>query len=98
MNKKILTMAFMLLGAMGGMQAQVKLVNPVPQQVKTSEVGLFNVPGKWTLQADKNRLSGYVYDALCTATPEVAEKQNFKITIGVRGDKSVRKFRKLIPE
>ena len=97
MNKKILTMAFMLLGAMGGMQAQVKLVNPIPQQVKTSEVGLFNVPAKWSLKADKERLSGYIYDALRTAAPEVAEKQSFEITIGVRGDKSVRKYRKLIP-
>ena len=98
MNKKILTVAFMLLGAMGGAQAQVSLVNPVPQNVKTTgDNHVFSAPQKWTLKADQKRLSGFVYDALRMASPEVADNQKFNITIGVRGDKAVKKYRKMIP-
>ena len=95
MNKKILTLGLMLFAGLGA-SAQVSLVNPVPQEVSTNNV-IFDAPAQWSISADKKNLSGYVYDALATASPEVAQKASFKVTIGVRGDKQVSKYKKLIP-
>ncbi len=95
MNKKILTLGLMLFAGLGA-SAQVSLVNPVPQEVSTNNV-IFDAPAQWSISADKKNLSGYIYDALATASPEVAQKAGFKVTIGVRGDKQVSKYKKLIP-
>ena len=97
MNKKILTLGLMLCAGLGA-TAQVSLVNPVPQEVTVvGENALLDAPTQWKLNADSKRLSGYVYDALLTASPEVAKKADFKITIGVRGDSKVSKYKKNIP-
>ena len=95
MNKKILTLGLMLFAGLGA-SAQVSLVNPVPQEVSTNNV-IFDAPAQWSISADKKNLSGYIYDALATASPEVAQEASFKVTIGVRGDKQVSKYKKLIP-
>ena len=97
MNKKILTLGLMLWAGLGA-QAQVSLVNPVPQEVTVvGENSLIEAPAEWKINADKKRLSGYVYDALLTASPEVSAKAKFKVTFGVRGDSKVSKYKKLIP-
>lgn len=80
-----------------GATAQVSLVNPVPQEVAAKDGAIFDAPAEWKINANKNRMSGYVYDALLTALPEVATKADFKVTIGVRGDSKVNKYKKLIP-
>ena len=97
MNKKILTLgAFVLAGF--GATAQVALVNPVPQEVVIVEgAALADAPAQWSLNADKKRMVGYVYDAVMTASPEVDAKAPFKLTIGVRGDSKVAKYKKNIP-
>ena len=94
MNKKILTLGLMLFAGLGA-TAQVALVNPVPQEVSTTNA-IFEAPAQWSISADK-KLSGHIYDALATAMPEIANKASFKVTIGVRGDKQVSKYKKLIP-
>lgn len=96
MNKKILTLGLMLMAGLGA-TAQVSLVNPVPQEVAAKDGAIFDAPAEWKINANKNRMSGYVYDALLTALPEVATKADFKVTIGVRGDSKVNKYKKLIP-
>ena len=99
MNKKFLTAALALLGTVGSAQAQVNLVNPVPQQVETSEkLGVFDVPASWSLKFNAERMPQFVVDALKQAKPTLQEDQKFTVTIGVRGDKLVKKYRKLIPE
>ena len=96
MNKRFLTLGFMMLAALGA-TAQISLVNPVPQEVNIAgENALFDAPAQWNIDAKKR--SGYVYDALASAAPEIAKKATFKVTIGVRGDKQVSKYKKLIPE
>lgn len=95
MNKKILTLGLMLFAGLGA-TAQVSLVNPVPQEVNIAgENALFDAPTQWSINT--NKLSGYVYDALATASPEIAKKATFKVTIGVRGDKQVNRYNKEIP-
>ena len=97
MNKKILTLGALLLVGFGA-TAQVALVNPVPQEVAVVEGAvLADVPAQWTVNIDKKHLGGYVYDALMTASPEVVAKASFKVTIGVRGDGKVAKYKKNIP-
>ena len=95
MNKKILTLGLMLFAGLGA-TAQVALVNPVPQEVNTTDA-IFDAPAQWSISADKKNLDGHIYDALATASPEIAKKADFKVTIGVRGDKQVSKYKKLIP-
>ena len=95
MNKKILTLGLMLFAGLG-VNAQVSLVNPVPQEVNTTDA-IFYAPAQWSINADKKNLDGHIYDALATASPEIAKKANFKVTIGIRGDKQVSKYKKLIP-
>ena len=95
MNKKILTLGLMLFAGLGA-TAQVSLVNPVPQEVNTTDA-IFEAPAQWSISADKKNLSGHIYDALATASPEIAAKANFKVVIGKRGDKQVSKYKKLIP-
>ena len=98
MNKKFLTATLALLGTMGSAQAQVNLVNPVPQQVETSEkLGVFDVPASWSLSFNAELVPQYVIDALKSAKPAVKEGQKFTVTVGVRGDKLVKKYRKFIP-
>ena len=95
MNKKIMTLGLMLFAGLGA-SAQVSLVNPVPQEVNiTCENALFDAPAQWSINA-KN-LNGYLFDALATAAPEIVKKSNFKVTIGVRGDKQVSRYKKQIP-
>ena len=95
MNKKILTLGLMLMAGLGA-TAQVSLVNPVPQEV-TAQAALFDAPAQWQVNADKKYLSGYIYDALITASPEAVKKAPFKVTLGVRGEGKVSKFKKNIP-
>ena len=95
MNKKILTLGLMLFAGLGA-SAQVNLVNPVPQEVNTANA-IFEAPAQWSISADKKNLNGHIYDALATAAPEIVKKADFKVTIGVRGDKQVSKYKKLIP-
>ena len=95
MNKKILTLGLMLFAGLGA-SAQVNLVNPVPQEVNTTNA-IFEAPAQWSICADKKNLSGHIYDALATASPEIAAKANFKVVIGKRGDKQVSKYKKLRP-
>ena len=79
-----------------GATAQVSLVNPVPQEV-TAQDAIFEAPAQWTINADKKHLTGYIYDALMTASPEAAKKADFKVTLGVRGEGKVSKYKKNIP-
>ena len=97
MNKKTLTLGLMLFASLGA-TAQVSLVNPVPQEVTINENSVFDAPAEWAIKGSSNRLSGYIYEALQTATPEVVKRADFKVTIGVRGDNSVKRYAKFIPE
>ena len=95
MNKKILTLGLMLFAGLGA-TAQVSLVNPVPQEVNiTNENTLFDVPAQWNIKS--GNVSGYVYNALTTASPEITKKAKFNVTVGIRGDKQVSKYKSLIP-
>ena len=98
MNKKFITVALLLLSAAAPhtLRAQVELVNPVPQKVEIpSQNSLFAIPEKWALVCDESRASGFIYETLNTASPEVDKKQDFKVIFGTRSDKADRKSTRL---
>ena len=98
MNKKRLILGLMLMAGLGA-TAQVNLVNPVPQEVtKAAESVIFEAPATWSINANEKKLCGHIYDALATAAPEIAKKADFKVTLGVRGDSKVSKYKKFIPK
>ena len=87
-------------------QAQISLVNPVPQEVKSAGKQLMSLPGKWTLKADAARLNAVKaqrpLDAAISQTlkglPTSAAAQHVcTITFGVKGDKAVKKYAKQVP-
>ncbi len=95
MNKKILTLGFSLLCGFVGAKAQVELINPVPHQVEKG--ALVCAPKSWNVLCEMARLNTYVVEALQEAGVENAAAGEYTLIIGVKGDKCVKKFRKLIP-
>ena len=62
-----------------GATAQVSLVNPVPQEVTVAtENAIFDAPAAWSINAAKAHQNDYIYDALMTASPEVAKESELQ--------------------
>lgn len=78
-------------------QAQVSLVNPVPRQVSADSHALTDAPAAWAVKADVARLSSFAVKALEESPVKSEEKAKFTLTIGVKGDKAIKKFAKKVP-
>ena len=99
MKKTLFSVAALLLGGCLSMQAQVSLVNPVPHQVeRQAGAAVVKAPKAWAITADAGRHQDVVR-LLQQAEGAKAggAKAAFKLTIGVKGDKAVRKYAKKIP-
>ncbi|MDD6593224.1 MAG: beta-N-acetylglucosaminidase domain-containing protein [Bacteroidales bacterium] len=99
MKKTLFSVAALLLGGCLSMQAQVSLVNPVPHQVeRQAGAAVVKAPKAWAITADAGRHQDVVR-LLQQAEGAKAggAKATFKLTIGVKGDKAVRKYAKKIP-
>lgn len=98
MRHNLLT-AGLLAAVMGAIpsHAQISLVNPVPQQTVTSSPTLSQAPTSWAIKADDTRQSSFALKALhsCAISPD--SKATFSLTLGIRGDKAVRKWAKKAP-
>ncbi len=85
--------------SLGSATAQISLVNPVPQKV-TSASQLITAPTQWRIVCDKAR-SGSIAEQALSAVKGVerttAKGNYFTITLGVKGDKAVKKVASLIP-
>lgn len=97
--KNRLLLGAILMGCTGlGVNAQVELVNPVPQEVSVQGgVALHDAPKSWNVLAEKT-CPQYVLDALNAIGVTSDSKSSVKLLLGVVGDKSVKKYRKLVPE
>ena len=99
MNKRILTLGFLLVAALCTLQASNYWTNPTIQQILWApDTGWKELPQKWTVVAAEKYLNGYIGDAFKQLKPEIAPKQACKVIMGVKGDKEVRKYKKLIPQ
>ena len=99
MKKTLFSVAALLLGGCLSMQAQVSLVNPVPHQVeRQAGAAVEKAPKAWAITADAGRHQDVVR-LLQQAEGAKAggAKATFKLTIGVKGDKAVKKYAKKIP-
>lgn len=99
MKKTLFSVAALLLGGCLSMQAQVSLVNPVPHQVeRQAGAAVVKAPKAWAITADAG-LHQDVVRLLQQAEGAKAggAKATFKLTIGVKGDKAVKKYAKKIP-
>ena len=99
MKKTLFSVAALLLGGCLSMQAQVSLVNPVPHQVeRQAGTAVVEAPKAWAITADAGRHQDVVR-LLQQAEGAKAggAKAAFKLTIGVKGDKAVKKYAKKIP-
>ena len=98
MKKTLFSVAALLLGGCLSMQAQVSLVNPVPHQVeRQAGAAVVKAPKAWAITADAGRHQDVVR-LLQQAEGAKAggAKAAFKLTIGVKGDKAVKKYAKKI--
>ena len=97
MKKIILSAAVMLLGASPSMRAQLSLVNPGPQEVtRTGEGAVTTAPRAWKIVSDAG-LHADVLRLLGTAPIASESKAPFTLTLGVKGDKCVKKYAKYVP-
>ena len=96
-KKSIIALALALAAATGQMQAQISLVNPTPQKVEAAGENLMTVPTSWNVLTDKSRAASYAVAALAESGIEVQQKAAYRITLGVKGDKCVKKYAKRIP-
>lgn len=99
MKKFYIAAGLSLLCGISGLRAQVSLVNPVPQQVVRPAGGteLFAAPKEWKLSVGKTLLGSYAEAALSEAAPLASDKAAFTLTVGVKGDKNVKRHAKLVP-
>ena len=99
MKKTLFSVAALLLGGCLSMQAQVSLVNPVPHQVeRQAGTAVVKAPKAWAITADAGRHQDVVRLLQQTEGAKAGgAKAAFKLTIGVKGDKAVKKYAKKIP-
>lgn len=97
MKKIMFSVAALLMGGALTSQAQISLVNPVPQRVeRTAKSIVTAAPQSWSLTCDAGRHAP-VLELLKSAPVKTDSKARFRLTLGVKGDKAVRKYAKLIP-
>ena len=97
--KKRFICASLLLAAWGAAKApaQISLVNPIPQQVNLQNGNLLDAPKTWVVKADAARLNGFAVKALQQSGITTDSKAAFTLTLGVKGDKAVKKYAARIP-
>ncbi|MGN1353725.1 MAG: beta-N-acetylglucosaminidase domain-containing protein [Alloprevotella sp.] len=100
MKKRFLSVSLLLLGAMAA-AAQVSLVNPIPQKVTTtSKAGtetVFDAPEAWHIVCDKSRQGSIALKALDEASLRQDAKARFTLRLGLVGDKTLSKVKRLVP-
>ena len=99
MNKRIFALGILLIAALCTVQAGWWSTNPTYKKILWAPAEVwYDVPAQWTVVAADKYMNGYIGEAIKQAKPEIAPKQKYKVVLGVKGDKEVRKYKKYIPE
>ncbi len=99
MNKKIFALGILLIAALCTVQAGYWSQNPKYKKILWApSEKCYDAPTQWTVVAADKYMNGYIGEAIKLAKPEIAPKQKYKVTLGVKGDKEVKKYKKYIPE
>ena len=96
MRKNILCAALLGLLAIGTMQAQEAWLNPVPQEYTGGQDSI-DIPAQYCLQADYNESLSPAIGLLRRLMPGEKKDAPFRICIGIKGDKNVKKYARHIP-
>ncbi|MGN0086509.1 MAG: beta-N-acetylglucosaminidase domain-containing protein [Alloprevotella sp.] len=98
--KKSYLLAALLCGTLLPTKAQVHYVNPVPQQVETSDEAksLFAAPQAWQLVTDAARQNGPAALAFKNSGQNVEAQAKYRLLLGLKGDKTVKSVAKQVPE
>ena len=97
MKKRFFFVGLALMGWLGTAQAQVANVNPVPQEVTSQSATLCDLPKTWHVVCSDELKGSAALNALATAAVQADEQSKFVVKLGVRGDKTVKKYAKHIP-
>ena len=97
MKKNILCAALLGLLAIGPLQAQETWLNPAPQAYAGGQDSI-DIPVHYRLLADDNESLSPAIGLLHKLMPGEKGEAPFSISIGIKGDKAVRKYARHIPE
>ncbi|MBQ8542490.1 MAG: beta-N-acetylglucosaminidase domain-containing protein [Bacteroidaceae bacterium] len=99
MNKKIFALGILLIAALCTVQAGYWSQNPRYKKILWAPAeAWYDVPAQWSVVAADKYINGYIGEAIKQAKPQIAEGQQYTVTLGVKGDKEVRKYKKFIPK
>ena len=99
MNKKIFTLGILLIAALCTVQAGYWSQNPRYKKILWAPAEVwYDVPAQWSVVAADKYMNGYIGEAIKQAKPQIAEGQKYTVTLGVKGDKEVKKYKKFIPK
>lgn len=96
MKNKLLLSAFIGALSFGTLSAQDFHLQPTPQVYETLQDSIA-LPGTYSLSADTEGQAADAVRLLGTLLPDCQAKAAFRITVGVKGDKAVRKYARRIP-
>ncbi len=86
-----------ILVGLASASAQTANINPKPQEVSEGADALFDIPVSWKVVCDMDVDCVKSLKLLDRAGVPADAKSSFKVVLGVRGDRSVRRYAKNIP-
>ena len=99
MNKKIFALGILLIAALCTVQAGYWSENPRYKKILWAPAEVwYDVPAQWSVVAADKYMNGYIGEAIKQAKPQIAEGQKYTVTLGVKGDKEVKKYKKFIKD
>lgn len=99
MNKKVFALSILLIAALCTVQAGYWSQNPRYKKILWAPAeAWYDVPAQWSVVAADKYMNGYIGEAIKQVKPQIAEGQQYTVTLGVKGDKEVRKYKKFIPK
>ena len=96
MKRKLLCSVWAGCLSLGMLSAQEFHLQPTPQVYETLQDSIV-LPDAYRFSADVEGAASDAVRLLGTLLPDHQEKADFRITVGVKGDKTVRKYARLIP-
>ena len=96
MKKNILSAVMLGLLCIGPLQAQELFLNPMPQEYAINQDGI-DIPAQYRMLADDNDALSPAIGLLERVMPGENEEASFRVCIGIKGDKNIKKYARHIP-
>ena len=96
MKKNILSAIMLGLLCIGPLQAQELFLNPIPQEYTINQNGI-DIPARYCVLADDNDALSPAIVLLKRVMPGENEEASFRVCIGIKGDKNIKRYARHIP-